>query len=68
MVWGGAFDEKGSNYIRKLVQAEKTIKFLEKFKEDLREEEKILISRTIDIIVNYFSKNTNENVQDDQRF
>ncbi|TFG28708.1 MAG: hypothetical protein EU532_04680 [Promethearchaeota archaeon] len=68
MVWGGAFDEKGSNYIRKLVQAEKTIKFLEKFKEELEQEEKEQLSRTIDIIVNHFSKNTNENVQDDQSF
>ena len=68
MVWGGAFDEKGSNYIRKLVQAEKTIKFLEKFKEELEEEENELVSRTIDIIVNHFSGNTNENVQHDQSF
>lgn len=65
MVWGGAFDEKGSNYIRKLVQAEKTIKFLEKFKEELEEVERDYVSRTIDIIVNHFSKNANETFQDD---
>jgi hypothetical protein len=60
MVWGGSFNEKGSNYIRKLVQAEKTIKFLEKFKEEVNPAEKEYLSRTIDIIVNYFSKNTSE--------
>ena len=60
MVWGGSFNEKGSNYIRKLVQAEKTIKFLEKFKEEVNSAEKEYLSRTIDIIVNYFSKNTSE--------
>jgi hypothetical protein len=60
MVWGGAFDEKGSDYIRKLVQAEKAIKFLEKFKEEVNPEEKEFLVKTIDIIVNYFSKNKNQ--------
>jgi hypothetical protein len=62
MVWGGSFDEKGSNYIRKLVQAENTIKFLEKFKEEVDPAEKEFLLRTIDIIVNYFSKNTSEKI------
>ncbi len=60
MVWGGAFDEKGSDYIRNLVQAEKTIKFLEKFKEEVNQDEKECLLKTIDIIVNHFSKNRNE--------
>lgn len=60
MVWGGAFDEKGSDYIRKLVQAEKTIKFLEKFKEDVNIDEKEYLLKTIEIIMNYFSKNRSE--------
>lgn len=60
MVWGGSFDEKGSDYIRKLVQAEKTIKFLEKFKEELNTNEKEYLVKTIDIIINHFSKNRSE--------
>jgi len=60
MVWGGSFDEKGSDYIRKLVQIEKTIKFLEKLKEEVNLEEKKCLIKTIEIIVNHFSKNRSE--------
>ncbi len=56
MVWGGAFNERGSNYIRNLVQAEKVLKFLEKFKEEVSLEEKESLERTINIIVDYFTK------------
>ncbi len=60
MVWGCAFDEKGSDYIRKMVQAEKAIKFLEKFKEEVNSNDKEYLLKTIDIIVNHFSKNRSE--------
>ena len=56
MVWGGAFNEKGSDYVRNLVQAEKALKFLEKFKEEVSPEEKEYVERTITIIVDYFTK------------
>ena len=56
MVWGGAFNEKGSNYIRYLVQAEKALKFLEQFKEVVSPEEKESIEETIAIIVDYYTK------------
>jgi hypothetical protein len=56
MVWGGAFNERGSDYIRNLVQAEKVLKFLEKFKEEVSPEEKESLERTINIIVDYFTK------------
>jgi len=56
MVWGGAFNEKGSDYVRYLVQAEKTLKFLEKFKEVVSPEEKECIKKTIAIIVDYYTK------------
>jgi hypothetical protein len=56
MVWGGAFNEKGSNYVRYLVQAEKVLKFLEKFKEVVSLEEKECIEKTIAIIVDYYTK------------
>ena len=62
MVWGGSLNEKGSEYIRKLREADKIIQFLEKFKENLVQKEKDLISETIEIIVNYFNKAQNVDV------
>jgi len=59
MTWGGSLNEKGSNHLRKLREADKTIQFLEKFKENLEQKEKDLISETINIIVNYFNKENN---------
>ena len=59
MAWGGSLNEKGSNHLRKLREADKTIQFLEKFKENLEQKEKDLISETINIIVNYFNKENN---------
>jgi len=56
MVWGGAFNEKGSDYVRYLVQAEKALKFLENFKEVVTEEERESIEKTITIIVDYYTK------------
>jgi len=56
LVWGGAFNEKGSDYVRNLVQAEKALKFLEKFKEEVSPEEKEYVERAITIIVDYFTK------------
>lgn len=62
MVWGGSLNEKGSEYIRKLREADKVIQFLEKLKENLVQKEKDLISETIEIIVNYFNKAQNVDV------
>ena len=56
MVWGGSLNEKGSDHIRKLREVERVIQFLEKFKENLVQKEKDLISGTIEIIVNYFNR------------
>ena len=60
MVWGGAFNEKGSNYIRDLVQAEKALKFLEKFKDEVEPQEKECLLKTIEIIVSYFTRSRTE--------
>lgn len=62
MVWGGSLNEKGSEHIRKLREADKVIQFLEKIKENLVQKEKDLISKTIEIIVNYFNKAQNVDV------
>jgi len=60
LVWGGAFNERGSNYIRDLVQAEKALKFLEKFKDEVQPQEKEQLIKTIDIIVSYFTRSRTE--------
>ena len=56
MAWGGSLNEKGSDHLRNLREADKVIKFLEKFKEDLSDNEKKLISNAIEIIVDHFTK------------
>lgn len=56
MVWGGSLNKEGSDYIRKLREADKVITFLESLKEELNIEEQANFSRTIEIIVEYISK------------
>ena len=56
MVWGGSLNKDGSDYIRKLREADRVIVFLESLKEDLNAEEQANFSRTIEIIVEYISK------------
>ncbi|MFX1501794.1 MAG: hypothetical protein ACFFDH_12595 [Promethearchaeota archaeon] len=56
MAWGGSLNKEGSDYIRKLREADKVIAFLENFKKDLNTEEQTNFSRTIEIIVEYSSK------------
>lgn len=56
MAWGGSLNKNGSDYIRKLREADKVIMFLESFKEELNTEEQANLSITIEIIVEYISK------------
>jgi len=58
MAWGGSLNEEGSDHLRNLREADKVIKFLEKFKEELSDNEKKLISNAIDIIVDHFTKSS----------
>jgi len=58
MAWGGSLNKEGSDHLRNLREADKVIKFLEKFKEDLSENEKKLISNVIEIIVDRFTKSS----------
>ena len=58
MAWGGSLNEEGSDHLRNLREADKVIKFLEKFKEDLSDTEKKLISNAIEIIVDRFTKSS----------
>jgi hypothetical protein len=51
MAWGGSLNKSGSDHIRMLNQAENVIKFLEKLKEDLNPDEKAILSKTIEIII-----------------
>jgi hypothetical protein len=56
MAWGGSLNKEGSDYVRNLREADKAIKFLEGFKRDLNDEEKQIVSDTINIIVNHYTK------------
>ena len=56
MAWGGSLNKNGSDYIRKLREADRVISFLEGLKEDLNTKEKANFSRTIEIITEYISK------------
>jgi len=58
MAWGGSLNKEGSDHLRNLREADKVIKFLEKFKEDLSDNEKKLISNAIEIIVDHFTKSS----------
>ena len=53
MAWGGSLNKDGSDYLRKLREADKVIAFLESIKEELNNEEQANFSRTIEIIVEY---------------
>lgn len=55
MAWGGSLSKEGSEHIKQLREADKVIKFLEKFKEEVGDSDKNIISRTIDLIVNRFT-------------
>lgn len=58
MAWGGSLNKKGSDHLRNLREADNVLKFLEKFKEDLNDNEKKLISNAIEIIVEHFTKSS----------
>jgi hypothetical protein len=58
MAWGGSLNKKGSDHLRDLREADKVIKFLEKFKEDLSDNEKKLFSNVIEIIVDHFTESS----------
>lgn len=56
MAWGGSINLKGTDYLRKVREMDKVLKFLEDFKKEVGSEETKSISKTIDIIVNYMNK------------
>ena len=56
MAWGGSLNKEGSDYLRNIREADNVIKFLERIKQDLKDEEKQLISNAIDVLVNHYTK------------
>ncbi|NHJ23548.1 MAG: hypothetical protein EAX89_03165 [Candidatus Lokiarchaeota archaeon] len=55
MAWGGSLNKKGSDHIRKVRDADNVIKFLEDMKKQVGENQKKIIIKTINIIVDYFN-------------
>ena len=56
MAWGGSLNKEGSEHVRNLREADNIIKFLERLKQELNDEEKQIVSDTINIIVNRYTK------------
>ena len=56
MAWGGSLNKEGSDYVRNLREADKTLKFLEGLKHELNDKEKQIVSDTINIIVKLYTK------------
>ncbi|MBY9012666.1 MAG: hypothetical protein KGD70_09865 [Candidatus Lokiarchaeota archaeon] len=56
MAWGGSLNKDGSDHLRNLREADKVIKFLEGLKGKLSDKEKKIVSDTINIIVNLYTK------------
>ena len=56
MAWGGSLNKEGSDYIRRIREADRVIKFLEKLKQELNDEEKQIIANAINILVNLYTK------------
>jgi hypothetical protein len=54
MAWGGSLNRDGSDYIRKLKDVEKILRFLESFKRSLGDEEKAKVTDVIEILTNHF--------------
>ena len=62
MAWGGSLNKEGSDYLRNIREADKVIKFLERIKQELKDEEKQLISKAIDVLVNHYTKKSKNEV------
>ena len=56
MAWGGSLNKDGSDYVRNLRETDNVLKFLEGLKRQLNDEEKQIVSDTINIIVNHYTK------------
>jgi hypothetical protein len=62
MAWGGSLNKEGSDYLRNIREADKVIKFLERIKQELKDEEKQLISNAIDVLVNHYTKTSKNEI------
>ena len=62
MAWGGSLNKEGSDYLRNIREADNVIKFLERIKQELKDEEKQLISNAIDVLVNHYTKKSKNEV------
>jgi len=60
MAWGGSLNKKGSDYVRKIREADRVLKFLEEIKKNLNPIEIETISKTIEIIVSQISKGSEQ--------
>jgi hypothetical protein len=55
MAWGGSLNKEGSDHLRNLREADKVLKFLERLKQDLNDNERLKVSETINILVKHYT-------------
>jgi len=63
MAWGGSLNRDGSDYLRNLREADKALNFLEGLKRELNDKETQIVSDTINIIVNHYTKDSKNESQ-----
>lgn len=65
MVFGGALNADGTNYLKELRRIDNIISFLEKLKKRLEQNEKKCVDKTVDILVKYGNKLVEKNKKED---
>jgi hypothetical protein len=53
LAWGGSLNSEGSEYVRKVREAEKIVDYLNKMKKELTEEKRKVIEKSVKIIEKY---------------
>jgi len=64
MAWGGSLTNEGSDYLRIIRAADRTLEYLENLKQYLSEEEKGDINKTIEIITDHINKLTRGKIEE----
>ncbi len=64
MAWGGSLNNKGTEYLRIIRAADRTLEYLENFKEYLTEKEKKYVNKTIDIITDHINRLTQGRIEE----
>jgi hypothetical protein len=64
LAWGGSLNNEGSEYLRIIRAADRTLEYLESLKEFLSDNEKKNINKTIEIITDHINRLTQGRIED----